>query len=150
MYGKVMSVPDKAMGLFFRLVTRWTPPEIAEIEAGLKAGRLHPRDVKMKLAREIVEVYQGPQAVAQAEEAFVRVFQHKDMPDDMPEYPLQSGQTVLDVLISSGLAPSKGEGRRLLQQNGVRLDGVTLTDPNQAFPHAGVLQVGKRHFVRVT
>jgi tyrosyl-tRNA synthetase len=149
MYGKVMSVPDKAMGFFFRLVTRWTPPEIAELEAGLQARGLHPRDVKMKLAREIVEIYHGPQAVPQAEEAFVRVFQQKDLPEDMPEYVLNPGQTVLDVLVSTQLAPSKGEGRRLLQQNGVRLDGVTLADPNQEFPHAGVLQVGKRHFVKV-
>jgi len=149
MYGKVMSVPDKGMGLFLRLVTRCTPPEIAELEAGLQADRLHPRDVKMKLAREIVEIYHGPQAAAQAEEAFVRVFQQKDVPDEMPEYALQPDQTVLDVLVSSGLAASKGEARRLLQQNGVRLDGVTLTDPNQGFPHGGVLQVGKRHFVRV-
>jgi len=150
MYGKVMSVPDKGMPLFFRLVTRWTPPEIAELESGLKAGHLHPRDVKMKLAREIVEIYHGPQAAAQAEAAFVRVFQQKDLPDEMPEFALQPDQTVLEVLLSSGLASSKGEGRRLLQQNGVRLDGVTLTDPNQSFPHVGVLQVGKRHFVRVT
>jgi tyrosyl-tRNA synthetase len=149
MYGKVMSVPDKAMGLFFRLVTRWTPPVIAELESGLKEGSLHPRDVKMKLAREIIEIYHGAQAAEQAEEAFVRVFQQKDVPEEMPEYILQTGQTVLDVLVSSGLAASKGEGRRLLQQNGVRLDGATLTDPNLPFPQAGVLQVGKRHFIRV-
>lgn len=149
MYGKVMSVPDKAMGQFFRLVTRWTPQGIAELEAGMQAGRLHPRDVKMKLAREIVEIYHDPQAAAQAEEAFVRVFQQKDMPEDMPEYIRQPGQMVLEVLVSSGLAASKGEGRRLLQQNGVRLDGMTLTDPNEPFPHAGVLQVGKRRFLRV-
>jgi tyrosyl-tRNA synthetase len=150
MYGKVMSVPDKGMPLFFRLVTRWTPPEIAELESGLKTGRLHPRDVKMKLAREIVEIYHGPQAALQAEEAFVRVFQQKDIPAEMPEYVLQNGQSVLEVLVSSGLASSKGEARRLLQQNGVRLDGTTLTDPNQVFPQAGVLQVGKRHFIRVS
>jgi len=62
MYGKVMSVPDKAMGLFMRLVTRWTPPVIAEIETGLKEGRLHPRMLKMKMyrRREIVEIYHVP------------------------------------------------------------------------------------------
>jgi tyrosyl-tRNA synthetase len=149
MYGKVMSEPDKAMGQFFRLVTRWTPPEIAEMEAGLKAGSIHPRDAKMKLAREIVEIYHGPQAAAQAQEAFVRVFQQKDLPEEIPEYALQPDQTVLEVLVANRLAASKGEGRRLIQQNGVRLDGVTLTDPNQLFPHPGVLQVGKRHFLRV-
>ena len=149
MYGKVMSVPDKAMGYFYRLVTRWTPPMIADLESGLKSGTYHPRDVKMKLAHEIVDIYHGPQAADQAEEAFVRVFQQKDIPEEMPEYNLQPGQTVLDVLVSSGLASSKGEGRRLIQQNGVRLDGVTMTDPNLIFPQTGVLQVGKRHFIRV-
>jgi tyrosyl-tRNA synthetase len=149
MYGKVMSVPDKAMGQFFRLVTRWTPPQIAEIEQGLAEGRLHPRDVKMKLAREIVEIYHNPQAAAQAEENFVRVFQQGSVPEDMPKYTLQPGQTVLDVLVINGLVSSKSDGRRLISQNGVRLDGETLSDPNQPFPRSGILQAGKRRFLKV-
>jgi tyrosyl-tRNA synthetase len=149
MYGKMMSVPDKAMGDFFRLVTRWTPPEIAELEGGMAEGRLHPRDAKMKLAREIVEIYHNKQAAEQAEQAFVRVFQEKDTPEEMPEYTLEPGKTVLDVLISGQLVSSKSEGRRMLDQKGVRLDGEVLTDPNVVFPHPGVLQVGKRHFLRV-
>jgi len=67
----------------------------------------------------------------------------------MPEHRLLSGQTLLEVLLAAAMVASKGEGRRLIQQNGVRLDGQTLTDPNQPFPHAGVLQVGKRRFLRV-
>jgi tyrosyl-tRNA synthetase len=149
MYGKVMSVPDKAMGDYFRLVTRWTPPEISELEDGLSNGSLHPRDVKMKLAREIVEVFYTGADAQDAESAFVRVFQHGDVPDDMSEFVLQSGQIVLEVLVAGGLVSSKGEGRRLVAQNGVRLDGETLQDPNQTFPHPGVLQVGKRRFLRV-
>jgi tyrosyl-tRNA synthetase len=149
MYGKVMSVPDKAMGDYFRLVTRWTPPEISELEDGLSNGSLHPRDVKMKLAREIVEVFYTEADAQGAERAFVRVFQRGDVPDDMSEFVLQSGQTVLEVLVAGGLVSSKGEGRRLVAQNGVRLDGETLKDPNQTFPHPGVLQVGKRRFLRV-
>ncbi len=149
MYGKVMSVPDKAMGKFFRLVTRFTPPQIAEIEQGLAAGTLHPRDAKMQLAREIVAIFHDDEAALQGEEAFKKIFQQKDVPDDMPEYALLPGQTVLDVIMAAELAASKGEARRLLQQNGVRLDGETLSDPNQPFPHVGVLQVGKRKFLRV-
>ena len=149
MYGKVMSVPDKAMGDYFRLVTRWTPPEISELEDGLSNGSLHPRDVKMKLAREIVEVFYTEADAQDAQRAFVRVFQRGDVPDDMPEFVLQSGQTVLEVLVAGELVSSKGEGRRLVAQNGVRLDGETLKDPNQTFPHPGVLQVGKRRFLRV-
>jgi tyrosyl-tRNA synthetase len=149
MYGKVMSVPDKAMGLFFRLVTPWTPDEIAAIEAGLADGSLHPRDVKMKLAHEIVSIYHSPAAAAQAQESFIRVFQQGSLPDDIPEYSLRDGQSVLDVLVDSGLVSSKSEARRMLEQNGVRLDGETLHDGQAAFPHPGVLQVGKRRFLRV-
>jgi tyrosyl-tRNA synthetase len=149
MYGKVMSVPDKAMGKFFRLVTRWTPPEVEALERGLAEGRLHPRDVKMRLAHEIVSIYHSEAAAVQAEEAFRRVFQQGEIPDDMPEYELAQGKTVLDVLTEGGLVASKSEGRRLLNQNGVRLNGETLADPNQIFPHPGVLQVGKRRFLRV-
>ena len=149
MYGKVMSVPDKAMPLFFRLVTRWTPPEIAAIEKALADGSLHPRDAKMKLASEIVAIYHSPEAAAQAEQNFVRIFQQGNIPVEMPEYQLQTGDTLLDVLIKNGLVASKSEGRRMLDQNGVRLDGETLSDASQAFPHPGVLQVGKRRYLRV-
>ena len=149
MYGKVMSVPDSAMGQFFRLVTRWTPAEIAKIETDMAEGRLHPRDVKMNLAREIVTIYHSEKAAEEAEAAFVRVFQHGELPAEMPEYELQEGQTVLEVLIAGNLVSSKSEGRRLIEQRGVRLDGATLEDASQFFPHPGVLQVGKRRFLRV-
>jgi tyrosyl-tRNA synthetase len=149
MYGKVMSVPDKAMGSFMRLVTRWTPDEIAGKEAGLKSGSLHPRDVKMSLAREIVSIYHGPEIATQAEAAFKKIFQQKEIPDEMPTITLQPGQTVLDVLIAANLVASKSDGRRMIEQKGVKLDGSVLEKFDAAFPHPGVLQVGKRHFVRV-
>ncbi len=149
MYGKVMSVPDKAMGLYFRLITRWTPEFIAAFERDMAQGKLHPRDAKMKLAHEIVSIYHSPEAADQAQANFIRVFQERDMPQDMPEYTLQPGQTVLDVLIAGKLVGTKSEGRRVIDQNGVRLDGQVLSDPNQTFPHSGVLQVGKRRFLRI-
>lgn len=149
MYGKVMSVPDLAMGGYMRLATRWTPPQIEAVEHGLQSSALHPRDAKMQLASEIVSIFYSPPEAVQAQEHFVRVFQQKDLPDEMPEYRLETGQTVLELLLAAGLVSSKSEGRRLFEQKGVRLDGETLNDPNQPFPHPGVLQVGKRRFVRV-
>ena len=149
MYGKIMSVPDKAMGQFFRLVTRWTPPQIQEFEAGLAEGRLHPRDVKMKLAREIVSIYHSEAAAGQAEQEFVRVFQQGNIPEEIAEYRLQPGQTVLDVLVAAGMVASKSEGRRMIEQHGVRLDGQELETSSQSFPHPGVLQVGKRRYLRI-
>lgn len=149
MYGKVMSLPDFAMGSYFRLVTRWSEAEIEALEKGMAEGKLHPRDVKMKLAYEIVSIYHSEDEATRAEANFIRVFQERNLPQEMPEYNLQRGQTVLDVLIAAGLVGSKSEGRRLIDQNGVRLDGEVLGDPNQAFPHPGVLQIGKRRYLRV-
>ena len=149
MYGKVMSVPDKAMGAYMRLVTRWTPDRIAEIEADLKSGKLHPRDAKMALAREIVSIFHDEKDALAAEETFRKVFQHKEMPDEMPDFALQAGQTVLDVLMAAKLVASKSDGRRMIEQKGVRLDGEVLEKFEAVFPHLGVLQVGKRRFVRV-
>ncbi len=149
MYGKIMNLPDKAMSAYFRLVTRWSQEKIEQLERGLQSSTLHPRDVKMMLAREIVEIFHSPEAALQAEQHFIRVFQSGDLPEEMPEFTLQNGATVLDVLVASGLVVSRSEGRRLIQQKGVRLDGEVLTDPNLPFPRPGVLQAGKRRFVRV-
>jgi len=149
MYGKVMSIPDFAMPKFFRLVTRWTPPQIEKIEKDQAERRLHPRDVKMMLAKEIVGAFYSDQAAEQAEAVFVSMFQQKLVPDEMDEYHLEQGQTVLDVLVASGLTKGRGEGRRLIDQKGVRLDGEVISDALAVFPHRGVLQVGKRHFIRV-
>ena len=149
MYGKVMSIPDMAMSSYFRLTTRWTPKEIERIEVELRDGRLHPRDAKMKLAHEIVSVFYSIAEADRAQQAFVRIFQQGDLPEDMPEYRLQPGQSVLDVLISAKMVQSKSEGRRLINQNGVRLNGETLTDPNQPLSQPGVLQVGKRRYLKV-
>lgn len=149
MYGKVMSIPDAAMGQFARLVTRWLPAEVSAFEAGLKSGSVHPRDAKMKLAHEITATYYSESQADQAQEAFVRLFQQGQVPAEMPEYTLQPGQTALDVLLAAGLVASKSEGRRMFEQKGVKLDGEVLEKFDMAFPHRGVLQVGKRRFVRV-
>jgi tyrosyl-tRNA synthetase len=149
MYGKVMSVPDKAMGSFMRLVTRWTPDQIAKTEANLMSGALHPRDAKMLLAREIVSIFHDEAVALAAEEDFKRVFQQKDIPGIIPEFSLMRGQTVLDVLGATGMAASNSDGRRLIEQKGVKLDGEILEKFDAPFPHPGVLQVGKRRFVRV-
>lgn len=149
MYGKVMSVPDFAMGKFFRLVTRWTPHEINSIETAMASGSLHPRDAKMKLAREITTIFYSEAEAAEAEKGFVRLFQQKEIPQKIPSYSLQEGQTVLDVLLASGLISSKGEGRRLIDQKGIRLDGNVIEMADAVFPRTGILQVGKRRFMRI-
>lgn len=149
MYGKLMSVPDFAMEKFMRLVTRWTPKEINVLLEDMQSNGIHPRDVKMKLAREIVSIFYGEFEAKSAEEAFIRLFQQKEIPDEMPELKLPAGATVMDVLLGSGLASSKSEAKRLIDQKGIRLDGETLDRGDVPFPHPGVLQAGKRRFIRV-
>ena len=149
MFGKVMSVPDKAMTDYARLATRWLPDEVEKFLAGVADGSMHPRDGKMKLAQEIVEIFYGGEQAEEARQEFVSVFQQGNVPEEMDEFILKGGETVLDVLSDSGMVSSRGEGRRMVQQNGVRLDGETLDDPMSEFPGEGVLQVGKRRFLQV-
>lgn len=149
MYGKCMSIPDGAMGKYARLVTRWMPPQIAAMETALMEGKLHPRDAKMQLAYEITSTFYGDEAAARAQDEFVRMFQKHEVPSEIAEFRLAAGQSVLDVLVAAGLVSSRGEGRRLIEQHGVRLDGLVLENPTEGFPHPGVLQVGKRNFLRV-
>lgn len=149
MYGKVMSLPDSAMPSFSRLVTRWTPPQITELEDGIASGGLHPRDAKMKLAWEIVSSFYSDNEADNAQQNFINMFQKKDVPTEMPEFPLSADQKLLDVLLANGLAASKAEARRLIEQKGVKLDGEVLSDPFAPLSKTGVLQVGKRHFIRL-
>jgi tyrosyl-tRNA synthetase len=149
MYGKLMSIPDFAMEKFMRLVTRWSPQEIETILKNVAAGTTHPRDAKMKLSLEIVSIFYGDESASDAQEAFVKTFQKKEVPDEMPEFQLIEGQTVIDVMLAAGMAPSKAEARRLIDQKGVKLEGKPLERGDAPFPGKGVLQVGKRKFARV-
>jgi tyrosyl-tRNA synthetase len=149
MYGKLMSIPDSAMGKYMRLVSRWSPHEIESIEKEVESGQLHPRDAKMRLSFEITSIFYSEAEAQKAQDAFVKTFQQKEIPDKMPEYELQSDQTVLDVILAAKMATSKSEARRLFDQKGVRLDGETIERGDVTFPHPGVLQVGKRKFLKV-
>ena len=149
MYGKMMSIPDKAMGIFCRLVTRWTPDEIESFETEFSSGKIHPKDAKMKLAREIVSIYHGQEEAKKAEAEFVRVFQKQGQPEEMDEYKIKKGLSVLDVLEGAKLVESRSQARRMIQQGAVKLDDQKLDDPHAEFPGVGVLQVGKRRFIRI-
>src|SRR5512141_1244847 len=116
MYGKLMSVPDFAMEKYMRLVTRWTPPQIDALLQKMQSGELHPRDAKMELAREIVDIFYGETEAKAAEDAFVRLFQQKETPAEMQEFALKPGANVTQVLLESGLAASRSEAKRLIDQ----------------------------------
>ena len=151
MYGKVMSLPDSVMPLYFKLVTRYTPPQIKAVQEALAAGTRHPRDVKMELAREIVSIFHSEVAAAEAEEQFKRVFQERELPEEMPEFVVSAATTIVALMVQTKLAPSKSEARRLVEQRVVKLDGQTVDRIETVIEVAAprVLQVGKRKFVRL-
>jgi len=157
MYGKAMSVPDELMVKYFELVTDLSNEEIAAIREGLADGTLHPRDAKMKLAHTLVRMYHGEEAARQAEDYFRTVFQERALPDEIPVVAVERGKLedgrmwIVRLLVELGLVHSNGEGRRLIQQGGVRIDGEKVTDVDAAVTvrDGMVVQVGKRKFAKV-
>ncbi len=150
MYGKVMSLPDGAMGSYFRLVTRWTPPQVAEVDAGLASGELHPMAAKKRLAWEIVDCFHGAEAARAAARNFERVHQQGEAPEEVHSFALAEPLPIADLLVAAGLCLSKSQARRLVEQGGVSLDGTPVQEVGAVVEARGqVLRVGRRRFVRL-
>ena len=159
MFGKVMSIPDEMIVKYYRLASTASVDEIDEIEAGLASDSLHPNKVKRALARNIVAAYYGEEAAVAAEAEFDRVFKQHAIPEDIPEFaadltPNDEGLVYLAKLLAdAGLAKSAGEARRLIDGGGVKINGEAL--PAKAYNvepaklEGSVIQVGKRHFVKL-
>lgn len=157
MYGKIMSMPDQLMLRYFELVTSESVEEIARIATGLQDGSRHPRDIKMRLAREIVSIYHSVQAAKQAEEHFKQVFQQHKNPDEMPVFKItgaviEDGKVVLPKLLATAkLVSGTSEARRMVKQGAVRINGVVVEDVNLRFvpePET-IIKVGKRKFIKL-
>lgn len=151
-YGKAMSIGDDLMPEYYHLATGLPSSEIKTILDGVKDNSVHPRDAKMRLAREIVTLYHGSRAAEDAEKRFKQVFQKGKMPDEMPAFSYNKPVTVVDLMVDAGLASSKSEARRLVQQNGVKINSETVGAVDLVLdkPAQFVIQVGKRKFARVT
>lgn len=154
MFGKVMSIPDGLMVKYFRLCTLLPVEEVDRIEADLVSGATHPNALKRRLARSIVELYHGVAASVDSEAAFDRMFKRHEAPDDVPEIVVPSAPVMhLPALLKDlGLVPSNGEGRRMIDGGGVRIDGETVTAGRYDLPWTDVagkvVQAGKRRFAR--
>jgi tyrosyl-tRNA synthetase len=150
MYGKVMSLVDSVLIEYFKLTTDVPDNEIAEMERAMRAGEANPRDLKMLLAREIVTQLYDEDIAAGAQEEFVRVFQKRDLPSDMPTFTMTDAMPIIDLMIAAHTVASRGEARRLIQQGGVRLDDEKIAQADALIPaHAAILRVGKLKFVRL-
>jgi tyrosyl-tRNA synthetase len=155
-FGKTMSLSDDLMWRYYTLCTDLTLRDIEALKGRVAAGETHPKQAKGELARRIVADFHGEEAATEAAAEFERIFARKETPDEVREVRLPSAAEPLwipKLLVSAGLAKSNGEARRLIEQGGVSLDGLRLSDPAAtiaARPAASHLfKVGKRHFVRV-
>jgi tyrosyl-tRNA synthetase len=160
MFGKLMRIPDGRIVMYLRLCTGLATEDIDGIEHGLAAGTRHPNEEKRRMAREIVALYHGADAAKAAEGRFDLVHREHEVPPDVEELPLPPGAAVDGrvwlprLLAELGLASSHSEGRRLIEQGGVRIDGQAVEDPMAEVPVdellGRVIQLGRRRFVRIT
>ena len=148
MYGKIMSISDELTFSYFGLLTKI---KLAEIEK-LKHSKANPRDLKIKLAREIVTIYYSKKAALAAGKEFERVFKEKKLPTKIPEVRIKEKKlNILDLLVKIKFASSKSEAKRLILQKGVKIEGVVQEDWRKTIEikKGMIVQAGKRKFVKL-
>ena len=152
MYGKLMSIPDDLILKYMRLLTDISDEEIEEYRIKMEGKEINPRDVKMKLAREIVSFFYGETEAEKAQENFIRVFRERKLPREMQEITVNvSKKSIVDLLFESKIVSSRSEAKRLITQGGVRINGEKIIDPfaELEIKNGMVLQVGKRRFFKI-
>jgi tyrosyl-tRNA synthetase len=157
MFGKLMSIPDDLVGQYAALAAGLEPDEVAELDAAAAAGGPGAGDAKRTVARAVVAIYHSSEAAERAEAAFDRLFRAKEAPEEVEEVAIPEGAVDGDnvylprILAELGLAKSRGEARRLIAQSGVKLNGEPVSGEEVRAEDlaGGLLQVGKRRFVRI-
>lgn len=152
-YGKVMSISDSLMYRYYELLSDLSTPEIVKLQKEVENGTLHPKAVKQKLARELTARFHTDEAALQAEQNFDNVFAKNDLPDDLKEYAPQSSEAIWlpKLLVEAGLVSSTSDGRRMIKQSAVSLDGQKITDIDYKVEPEGqmIVKVGKRRFCKI-
>ena len=147
MHGKIMSIPDDLVIKYFQALTDVSGDEIRKMEKELKSGA-NPRDLKLRLAREIVAMYHSETAAKKAEKNFIKTFSLREMPEEIKKARVKN-KNILDVLVETGLCPSKSDARRNVEQGGVSFDRLVIKDIKFEIKKSGVLKKGKRHFIKI-
>ncbi len=152
-FGKIMSIPDDLMGDYFRLTLGYGEGEVTRLLSDVAKDRVHPRDLKARLGRELVTLYHNAAAARNAEEEFNRVFRQKELPDEIEVKTLfggEGGMQIVNALTQAGLAASGREARRLIAGGGVMIDGARVTTPDFILGQGEhMLKIGKRRFLKV-
>ncbi len=152
MYGKAMSIPDELMMRYYMLVTDVPIEEQEALAEGLKNQTIHPRDAKMRLAYTIVRLYHGEEKAKEAQEQFIRVFQKKALPIDIPDYKvddLSAPIYIPQLLTDAGVTKSNSEARRSIKAGAFKINGEKCQEETVQLAADMVLQVGKRKFIKI-
>lgn len=153
MFGKVMSIPDTSIRSYFELCTDVSMAEIKQMEKNMQASAENPRDLKLRLAEEIVKIYHGENEAQKAKEYFVSTFSKKETPADILEIKIEEDFiSLLDFIVLSGNAKSKSEARRKVEQGGVEMDGQKIEDWKIVLDKSknnSTLKIGKFGFVKI-
>ncbi len=155
MYGKVMSIPDELIGPYYRLLTRLGEEEMKAVEQDLSGGEANPRDLKRRLAALIVERFHSREDASDAETAFDRIFVEKELPEEIPGKEVECAEAEIwlpGLLKKVGLVSSSSEGKRMVKQGAVYIEGDRVESEQFDIPESRVvvIKVGKRRFLRVT
>ena len=152
MYGKVLSISDDMILKYYKLAVFSDRNKLESVEKQLKDSSINPRDIKRELAKDLVSRYYNDSDAQKAEEAFDQIFIKKDIPEEIPTINLDSDSILIDILVSEELVSSKGEAKRLIGQNAVKVNGKSCDDPSHILKKGSgesIIKVGKRRFLRV-
>jgi len=158
MFGKLMSLPDPTMRSYFEALTDVTTEALDEFDCKMVEGTLNPRDVKLRMAREIVTEFHDVPAAQEAEESFIRQFSERKLPADIPGYHLSAPKNIVELMVEAKLAASNNKARELIKQGGVSLfpkgeagEAQRITDVDFIVDviDDAVLKVGKRQYIRI-
>jgi tyrosyl-tRNA synthetase len=149
-FGKVMSIKDELLPMYFRHATAWDPDRIDEAVGALEAGALHPNAAKRSIGRAVVDLYHGEDAGGKAEAEFDRMFKEHKAPSDMASYAFAPGVEWPQVLVETKLATFKREAVRKLNEGAVRCDGDVVRASGVVPNGEHVIQAGKRNWARIT
>lgn len=148
MFGKIMSISDELMWRYYELLSFKSLAAIEQLKQEAIYGK-NPRDIKIDLAKEIIERFHDKAAAEQAHQDFINQFQKHQIPEDIQEFKLtQEERLVWKAMTKSNLVKSSSEAFRMIEQGAVKFEGEKITDKNYQIVKDGVLQVGKRKFAR--
>lgn len=150
MFGKTMSIPDELIARYFELLTQVPMSNIMRLQEDMKSGKLNPRDAKICLAKEIIKIYHNEEEAEKAEEKFKLVFSQRDIPEDIPVIDSSEREVWLPKFLhDNSMVNSTSDGRRMIKQGAVKVNGEKYQEENLELQDTMVLQVGRRKFCRL-